>query len=145
MNIYVASSWQNRQQPVVVRALRSDDHEVYDFRNPDWGERGFQWSDISPKWQEWSTAQFKAALQHEFAVKGLAQNKAALDACDAAVLVLPSSRSGFVDLGYACGAKKLTAVLLLEEGCAPELEYGLADFLATDLAEVRKWLKSVKR
>ena len=32
--IYVASSWRNREQPSVVKALREAGHEVYDFRNP---------------------------------------------------------------------------------------------------------------
>lgn len=50
-NIYVASSWRNDYQPIVVRELRSEGHEVYDFRNPSHGDKGFQWSDIDANWQ----------------------------------------------------------------------------------------------
>ena len=32
MKIYVASSWRNEFQHNVVKALREDGHEVYDFR-----------------------------------------------------------------------------------------------------------------
>ena len=46
--IYVASSWRNTLQPGVVAALRGDGHEVYDFRNPAPGVKGFAWSEIDP-------------------------------------------------------------------------------------------------
>ena len=32
MRIYVASSWRNPTQPVMVTTLRDAGHEVYDFR-----------------------------------------------------------------------------------------------------------------
>lgn len=47
-NIYVASSWRNPYQPVVVGELRFMGHEVYDFRNPEPGSHGFHWSEIDP-------------------------------------------------------------------------------------------------
>src|SRR4051812_37731805 len=39
LKVYVASSWRNDFQPGVVRALRSDGHQVYDFKGPGdgWG------------------------------------------------------------------------------------------------------------
>lgn len=54
MKIYVASSWRNKIQPLVVLALREAGHEVYDFRNPAPGNTGFQWSEIDPAWQSWT-------------------------------------------------------------------------------------------
>lgn len=52
--IYVASSWRNTLQPEVVRVLQYDGHEVYDFRNPAPGNKGFAWSEIDPEWTGWS-------------------------------------------------------------------------------------------
>jgi hypothetical protein len=62
VRIYVASSWRNAIQPIVVAALRRDGHEVYDFRNPFHGDTGFHWSQIDPGWQQWTAEQFENAL-----------------------------------------------------------------------------------
>lgn len=60
--IYVASSWINVFQQDVVNILRDFGHEVYDFKNPPYGNGGFQWSDIDPNWQSWTTEQCREAL-----------------------------------------------------------------------------------
>lgn len=39
--IYVASSWRNEYQPMIIPVLLSMGHEVYDFRNPPNGSKGF--------------------------------------------------------------------------------------------------------
>lgn len=57
--IYVASSWRNVFQQDVVDILRDLGHEVYDFKNPPHGNGGFQWSDIDPDWQNWTTEQYR--------------------------------------------------------------------------------------
>ena len=62
--IYVASSWRNVFQQDVVDILRDLGHEVYDFKNPPHGNGGFQWSDIDPDWQNWTTEQYREALNH---------------------------------------------------------------------------------
>ena len=41
--IYVASSWKNPYQPDVVKKLREQGHQVFDFRNPPDGKGGFFW------------------------------------------------------------------------------------------------------
>ena len=68
--IYVASSWRNVFQQDVVAILRDLGHEVYDFKNPPHGNGGFQWSDIDPDWQNWTTEQYQEALNHPIAQKG---------------------------------------------------------------------------
>lgn len=67
--IYVASSWRNQHQPQVVSFLREQGHEVYDFRHPA-GKTGFQWSQIDENWENWSTDQYRAALEHPIAQAG---------------------------------------------------------------------------
>ena len=56
--IYVASSWRNSIQPKVVKALRAEGHEVYDFRNPTVGNKGFAWSAIDKDWMKWTPQQY---------------------------------------------------------------------------------------
>jgi hypothetical protein len=130
MRVYVASSWRNLLQPGIVLALRRCGHEVYDFRNPEPGGHGFNWRDIDPNWQNWSPAEYRAALQHPIAQAGYAFDINALKACEACVLVLPSGRSASWEFGYAMGQGKRGAVVQLGE-LEPELMYREAEILTS--------------
>jgi hypothetical protein len=134
MKIYVASSWRNEKQPSVVAALREAGHEVYDFRNPKPSDRGFHWSDIDPKWQEWTPERFRRCLKHPIAVEGFETDMRALDWADLVVMVMPCGRSAHLELGYARGAGKWTAILL--SGGKPELMYRMVHRLALDIPDL---------
>ncbi len=151
-NIYVASSWRNPFQPAVVEWLRQGGHEVYDFRNPAEGDNGFHWSEIDPDWQNWTPGRYRAALREPLAEDGFAKDRAALEWCSACVLVLPCGRSAHLELGYAIGEKKRSAILMPDEELArlagvkvpqvePELINKLADFIALSMPEVDQWLE----
>lgn len=140
MKVYVASSWRNTEQPAVVEALRRVGHEVYDFRNPAPEAEGFRWSAIDPDWQSWSPERFREALEHPLAIAGETRDREALEACEACVLILPCGRSAHLELGYAIGAGKRTAVLLSAE--EPELMYRMVDRLCLDLDEVLAFLSA---
>lgn len=134
MRIYIASSWRNNRQPVMVERLRVAGHEVYDFRNPVPSDRGFHWSDIAEVWKSWGAKEFRDALKHPLARQGYASDMAGLRSCDACVLVLPCGRSSHLEMGYAAGMKILT-VILLDDG-EPELMYCMADHLCLTMDEV---------
>lgn len=141
MNIYVASSWRNTDQPRVVRLLREAGHEVYDFRNPEPGDSGFHWSEIDPQWKKWNPCQFRAYLTHPVADRGFNFDMAALRRCDACLLVMPCGRSAHLELGWAIGAGKRTCILLSDG--EPELMYKIVDEIVIDMDEVLKWLREV--
>jgi hypothetical protein len=122
VKIYVASSWRNLIQPGIVHALRRCGHEVYDFRNPAPGNRGFRWGEIDPNWENWTPDQYRAALQHPVAKRGYAYDIDALRSCDCCVLVLPSGRSASWEFGYAMGQGKRGVVVQLDR-VEPELMY----------------------
>ena len=138
MRIYVASSWRNEKQPAIVKALREDGHEVYDFRRPHLGPGargvGFHWSHIDPNWRRWTPDEFRVALSHQVAIDGFQSDLRGMNWADAFVLVMPCGRSAHLELGWAIGAGKL-ALILLDDG-EPELMYGLASYLCIDLPEV---------
>lgn len=138
--IYVASSWRNAEQPVVVGKLRELGHTVYDFRNPRPGDHGFAWSEIDPDWIGWQPRAFRVCLDHPVAVAGFASDFDAMRWADAFVLVLPCGRSAHLEAGWAIGAGKPTAILLHEDKFEPELMYRMADLIACDLDEVSEWL-----
>lgn len=138
MKVYVASSWRNPYQQRVVQDLRAEGHEVYDFRHPIEGEDEFHWSEIDPKWELWSYSQFIGALDHPLAERVYRNDMYALASADAVVLVMPSGRSAHLELGYAIGAGKRTAILL--DGGEPELMYKMASYLTGDIGHIISWL-----
>lgn len=110
MKIYVASSWRNPWQPGVVALLREHGHVVYDFRNPEPGNDGFRWTAIDPEWKAWQPGPYREALKHPIAEHGFKLDMDALRSCDACVLVHPCGNSSHLELGWAAGAGKATAV-----------------------------------
>jgi hypothetical protein len=143
MKVYVASSWRNPIQDVIVITLRNVGHEVYDFKNPRPGNTGFSWREIEPGWEHWSARQFRSALGHPIAVEGFGLDMAALRWCEACVLVLPCGRSAHMELGWACGAGKRTIALVMDEvgPHEPELMYSMLDAVCLSIHEMIEALR----
>jgi hypothetical protein len=121
-------------QPVVVAALRREGHEVYDFH-----EWGFSWSEIDPDWKLWSSEDFRRVLNQERVSNNFWSDMNALARCDTCVLVAPCGRSSHLELGWAAGAGRKTAILLSDG--EPELMYKMANVLCTSLDELMKWCR----
>lgn len=130
MRVYVASSWRNERQPVVVEALRDAGYDVYDFRNPEEGDAGFHWSQIGPNWQHFRATEYQRALGHKLAEDGFAKDMAALRSCDVVVLVLPCGASAHLEAGWAAAAGK-HLLILLDDDFKPELMYKMGVVCAT--------------
>jgi nucleoside 2-deoxyribosyltransferase len=135
MNIYVASSWRNKEQEFVVRALRAVGFNVYDFKNPEPGNHGFHWSQIDPEWQAWTPGKYRNALLHPIATAGFENDMSALRACDICVLVLPSGRSAHIEAGFAQGAGK-KVIVYIPEPVEPELMYLMCDDIVLTMNEL---------
>lgn len=139
MKIYVASSWKkNARQPEVVAALRAAGHEVYDFKNPAPGDHGFSWKQVRPDPHPWTAKETIAVLDHSVACRGFALDYNAMNWADAIVMVQPCGVSAALELGWAAGADKRTAVLMADHQ-EPELMLKMADFLTDDLAAIVEW------
>lgn len=151
--IYVASSWRNSTQPLVVDVLRTAGHEVYDFKHPRPGDDGFHWSAVMPSYrpvgpgspeQLADVVEYVAALDHPIAEAGFTSDFDAMKWADTCVLVLPCGRSAHLELGWFTGQGRRTAILLdgRDNGgmVTPELMYKLADHVAVDVADVLAWL-----
>lgn len=132
--IYVASSWRNLMQPDVVDLLRFQGHEVYDFKNPREGDKGFHWSEIDPQWKGWSPDEFRDSLDHPVAVRGFKSDFDAMKWAGVGVLVMPCGRSAHLEAGYFVGAGK-PLYILLSDG-EPELMYAMATRLCVDTLEL---------
>ena len=139
MRVYVASSWRNEFQPEVVRILREDGHEVYDFRDSE----GFHWSEVDQSWKQWidDVPKYLAGLNHPCAERGFSRDMSNLRACDACVYVMPCGVSASLEAGWACGAGKLVIVYVpgLRE---PDLMVKMADIVTDKMDTVRNVLLS---
>lgn len=136
--IYVASSWRNVYQPAVINILRAAHLKCYDFRS----DSAFGWNQIDPKWEQWDLDEYQEALKHPLAVRGFDSDFNAMQESDTFILVLPCGRSAHLELGWAVGAGKKTAILLpTPEGrTEPELMYKMADFVTTSVYDLLGWL-----
>jgi hypothetical protein len=136
--VYVASSWRNRYQQAVCSTLKAAGIEHYDFRNPE-GGTGFAWSSIDPDWERWTAGQYIAALDHPLAVAGFNSDMDALKRATHTVLVLPCGRSAHLELGWAVGAGKKTAIWT-HDGQEPELMAKMVDLVTDNLLDILDWL-----
>lgn len=149
--VYVASSWRNQVQPIVCAFLAAAGVEHYDFKNPPGGV-GFGWPQVktiggptslhqvATKGSDWEDVdEYLAMIEHPRAVEGFAADFAAMKRADTFVLVLPCGKSAHLELGWAVGAGKRTAILL-EDPVEPELMYRMVDFIARDLPTLLRWL-----
>jgi hypothetical protein len=134
--IYVASSWRNEFQPEIVRLLREQGHEVYDFRNPPNGSQGFSWSEIDKNWLNWTTEQYRDAIRHPIAEDGFNSDFDGMKWADTCVMVLPCGRSANTEAGWMKGAGKDVFVLSLTKQ-EPELMYLIHDEIFSTIEEMR--------
>lgn len=150
--VYVASSWRNLMHTGVCAALRSVGIDHYDFKNPD-GGTGFSWKEVKTaervsveptsvgaKFTDWEDVdEYLAMIEHPRAVEGFRSDFDAMKNADTFVLVLPCGKSAHLELGWAVGAGKRTAILL-EDPVEPELMYRMVDYLAPSLFDLLGWL-----
>lgn len=137
--IYVASSWRNDLQPVVVTALRAAGHEVYDFKNPE-SRTGFAWSQVEGTHElrgadKWPAAALREVLQHPVALAGFMSDHSAMEWADTFVMVLPCGKSAHLEIGWACGQGKRTFILMAAPD-TPELMYLEADRVCASVGEI---------
>lgn len=143
MKLYITSSWRNANYPEVVRRLRKQGFDVYDFRNPPSGAPSFKWHLVGEDWQEWSPEQYRDKLNHPLAERQFTNDIEAIRSCDACVLVLPCSCSAHTEAGWFAGAGK-PVVAYIPEKVEPELMYKLFTAVCCSLDEVVNNLKQLE-
>lgn len=129
--IYVASSWRNIYQSIVVRLLRELGHEVYDFKDAE----GFHWSEIDEKWQTWTPEEYIKGLQHSCSNRGFNRDMEALKNCDVCVYIMPCGVSASLEAGWACGAGKRVFVYVPELR-EPDLMVKMAELVTNSFSNI---------
>lgn len=140
--VYVASSWKNIMQVGVCAALRSAGIDHYDFKNPPNGS-GFAWHEVKngvPHIPYGETVDdYLKMLEHPRAIEGYVSDFEAMEKADTFVLVLPCGRSAHLELGWAVGMGKRTAILM-DDPCEPELMYKMVDYITPSCFDLLGWL-----
>lgn len=138
--IYLASSWRNPYQPDAVTMLRTAGHEVYDFRNPPNGVKGFAWSEIDPEWLGWKAEQYRDLLTtHPIASRGYLNDFRGMEWADTCVLLLPCGRSAHLEAGWFAGRGK-RLIIWTRDGEEPELMALMANAICVNEQEVLRAL-----
>lgn len=133
-------------QMAVCATLKAANIPHYDFRNPAPGEFGFKWSEVglssvtSDHQPVCSFEQYIEGIEHPISEHGFGLDFGALQKADVVVLVLPCNRSAHLELGYAVGAGKRTAILMEKVVDPPELMYKMVDHLSPNLYDLLDWL-----
>ena len=134
--IYLASSWRNALQNGAIDRLRDAGHEVYDFKNPPNGIKGFAWSDIDPNWLAWDAETYRTLLTtHPIAARGYMNDFRAMEWADTCVLLLPCGRSAHLEAGWFAGRGK-RLIILTRDGEEPELMALMANHICVSIEEV---------
>lgn len=95
---------------------------------------------IPKKGSDWEAAdEYLRMVKHPRAIEGFEADFNAMQKADTFVMVLPCGKSAHLELGWAVGAGKRTAVLL-EDPVEPELMYRMVDYMATSVFDLLGWL-----
>ena len=141
--IYIASSWRNGLQPVLVKELRKRGHKVYDFRHPQGRNDRSVWDTVikgklraAYQADMLKPGEFAALLDDQRAVERFREHLTAMEDADTCILLLPSNRSAHLEAGWMARAGK--RVLVMDGGtfAKPELMYLLLDGYFHDVAQL---------
>lgn len=126
-NLYLASSWRNPHQELVLTLLRGAHFSVYDFKNPSPNDQGFSWKEIDAGAENWTTEQYISILDDPIAERGFQNDWSAMQSADACVLLLPCGRSAHIEAGWFVGVGKPLFIYIPDRQTEPELMYKMSD------------------
>lgn len=141
MNIYVASSWRNELQPEVVDSLRKMGHDTYDFKEDEGAS--FHWSEVGISSESEDIYQYLQGIDTPRAKAGFRSDMGALSICNLCVLLLPCGKSAHLELRYAIGAGKKTAIICESNRLQPELMYKMADRIFPSRRAFYDWIEDM--
>lgn len=140
--VYLIGSLRNKQIPVFGNWLRNEyGLDVFD----DWHAAGPEADD---HWQAYERARghtYEEALAGPVAQNAFQFDRRHIQASSAAVMVMPAGKSGHLELGYAAGLGKTTAILLAEEPERFDLMYNFATLVTHDRVKLATFLKETLR
>lgn len=132
MKIYIIGALKNPAIPEIANKLSAEGHTTF----ADWYSPG---PEADQCWQAYERTRgrgYREAVYGPHSVHAFEFDKHYLDACDAAVMVMPAGKSGHLELGYAAGKGKRTFVLFDGEPDRFDLMYLLAERVVFSVEEL---------
>jgi nucleoside 2-deoxyribosyltransferase len=140
--IYLIGSLRNPKIPeIAIELRRALGAEVFD----DWHSVGPECDDHWQAYEKQRGRGYIAALNGHHARDVFEFDKRHLDACDAAVMVLPAGRSGHLEFGYIRGQGKPGFILLDGEPERYDIMYLFASRVVSSMEELIVRLKAEGR
>lgn len=144
--VYIASSWKNGTQPELVKRLREEGHQVYDFRHPQGRNDRNVWESVTRKLSLYnkykklvlSLQDFIRMLLHDDAKERFEEHYNAMLDADTCILLLPCGNSAHTEAGYMAGFGKRVFVYYTNQYVKPELMYMIYDGYFDNLDELCK-------
>jgi hypothetical protein len=126
--IYLAGSWKNQQEILLIRdILKSQGHEVDCFASEENGRISFNWSKLDDIQDKLPSMDAKDMLEVPRVQEAFREDKRWIDWCDLCILTLPSGKSSHLEAGYAKGQGKIVVIFGdLQKGDF-DVMYGFAD------------------
>jgi len=143
MNIYLASSWKNKEAVLeMAEMLKYEGHTVDAFCDEE-NRVSFNWSELldimDREGKDITELDAKDMMSHWRVREAFQEDKKYLDWSDAVIMLMPCGRSAHLEAGYAAGCgKKLYIIGGFEKG-EFETMYGFADGMF-DYSEIQDLL-----
>lgn len=134
--VYIVGSLRNGHVPILANFIRKEAKiEVFD----DWYAAGPEADDYWKKYEQEKGLSYRQALQGAAARNVFEFDKRNILASSHVLLVLPAGKSGHLELGWAAGKGKQTAILL-DDPDRWDVMYQFADYVLLNNHEVIQWL-----
>jgi len=142
MKIYIASSWKNAEDVLVIaKYLRENGHDVDCFADESTGRFVFHYSEID-SFENLDAINF---MYDERSQKAFQEDKKWIDWAECVLLILPAGKSAHLEAGYGVGKGKY---LIIYQQNFPRGEfdvmYGFADLITDDFRAIMRFLNNAK-
>ena len=136
--IYIIGSLRNLEIPKIANQLRILPYEVFD----DWYSPGPEADDYWRDYEKGKGSTYRVALKGHAARHIFEFDRKHLDRADIVVMVMPSGRSGHLELGYAIGRGKEGYILFDHEPERFDVMHGFATDIFFSLEELMEHLRN---
>ena len=137
MRIYLIGSLRNPQIPIIAETLRNAGHDVFD----DWHSAGKDADDNLRDYEKARGRTFEEAIKESLAMETIFNfDYQHLRESDAAVLVMPAGKSGFLELGWKIG-RGYPGYILLDDPERWDVMFKFATGVYSQLSDLLKILE----
>lgn len=130
--LYAIGSMRNKKVPDVSNILRSRGFEVFD----DWHSSGPESDEFWRKYEEARGRSYVQALEGKFAQHVFNFDLRHLREADAAILLCPAGRSGYLEFGWMLGQGKPGFALVEEDPDRWDVMLQFATFIVTSVDDL---------